>query len=93
VCYFDTRNRLQGEYLRLHPNGQHAVEAVTVLKETADEIGARPKPSETFLIDRVRDCKDVTASLEALISAVTGTRVGDRDATIASLAALRRICQ
>lgn len=93
VCYFDRRNRLQGEYLRLHPNGQHAADAVGVLKETADQIAAPAKPSEAFQFDRGRDCRDATASLDALTSAVTGTRVGARDATIASLAALRRICQ
>ena len=93
VCYFDRRNRLHGEYLRHHPNGQHATDAVGVLKETADQIGAPAKPGEAFLFDRGRDCRDVTASLDALTSAVTGTRVGVRDATIASLASLRRICQ
>jgi hypothetical protein len=93
VCYFDRRNRLQGEYLRLHPNGQHAEDAVGVLKETADEVVAAPKPSEAFQFSRGRDCRDVTTSLDALTSAVTGTRVGVRDATLASLSALRRICQ
>ena len=92
ACYIAVRNRLQGEYLRLHPNGRHAVEAVVVLKETADQIGAPAKPGEAFLFDRGRDCRDVTASLDALTNAVTGTRVGARDATIASLASLRRIC-
>ena len=36
---------------------------------------------------------DELDDLDALTSAVTGTRVDIRDATIASLAALRRICQ
>jgi hypothetical protein len=93
ACYFDRRNRLQGEYLRLHPNGLHAADAVVVLKETADDIAAAPKPNESFKFDRGRDCRDMTASLDALTSAVTGTRAGVRDATIASLTALRRICQ
>jgi hypothetical protein len=93
VCYFDRRNRLHGEYLRHHPNGQHAADAVAVLKETADEIAAPAKTSEAFQFDRGRDCREVTASLDALTAAVTGTRVGIRDATIASVAALRRLCQ
>jgi hypothetical protein len=93
VCYFDRRNQLHGEYLRLHPNGQHAVDAIGVLKETADEIAAAPKPSQAFQFDRARDCRDVNASLDALTKAVTGTRAGVREATLASLVAVRRICQ
>jgi hypothetical protein len=93
ACYFDRRNRLQGEYLRHHPHGLHAADAVAILKETADEIAAPAKTSDAFKFDRGRDCRDVTASLDALTSAVTGTRVGARDATIASLTALRRICR
>ena len=93
VCYFDRRNRLQGEYLRHHPNGQHAAEAVAVLKETADEVVAAAKPGEAFKFDRSRDCREMSTSLDALTSAVNATRVGARDATIASFAALRRICQ
>jgi len=93
VCYFDRRNRLQGEYLRLHPNGRHAADAVGVLKETADEVAAAAQPGQAFQFDRARDCRDVNASLDALAGAVAGTRVGVRDATLASLTALRRICQ
>jgi hypothetical protein len=93
ACYLDRRNRLQGEYLRHHPNGEHAADAVAVLKETADEIGAPAKTSDAFKFDRGSDCRNVTASLDALTSAVTGTRVGVRDAALTSLAALRRICQ
>jgi hypothetical protein len=93
ACYFDRRNRLQGEYLRRHPYGEHAAEAVGVLQETADEVASKPKPSEAFMFDRGTDCRDVTMSLDALTSAVKGTRVSARDATLSSLAALRRLCQ
>lgn len=93
ACYFDRRNRLQGEYLRRHPNGEHAADAVVVLKETADEVASKPKPSEAFMFDRATDCKDVTMSVDALTNAVKGTQVSSRDATLTSLTALRRICQ
>jgi hypothetical protein len=93
TCYFDRRNRLHGEYLRQHPNGLHAADAIGVLKETADEIAAPARPGAAFIFDRGRDCRDVTASLEALTSAVQGSRAAGRDAAISSLAALRRLCQ
>ena len=92
VCYFDRRNRLQGEYLRQHPNGLHAVDAIGVLKETADEIAAPARPGAAFLFDRSKDCRDVTASLDAITGAVQGSRAAGRDGAMASLAALRRLC-
>jgi hypothetical protein len=93
VCYLDRRNRLQGEYLRLHPSGQYVSEAVGVLKDTTDEMAAPAKPQDSFHFDRGSECRSLNAALDALTSAVQGTRAGTRDATLASFAALRRICQ
>jgi len=92
-CYISWRNRLQGEYLRLHPGGKHAEEAVGEVRETIDRIGAAAKPAEAYQFDRGKDCREFTTTMDALTAAVKGTRVANRDATIASLAALRRICQ
>lgn len=92
-CYLNWRNRLQGEYLRLHPVGQHAEEAVGVIRETTDRLGAPAKPHEAYQFDRAKDCKEFGASMDALTAAVKGTRVANRDATLASLGALRQICK
>ena len=92
-CYVDWRNRLEGEYLRRHPDGRHAAEAVGAVKSTIDRLAAPPKPHEVFAFDRTRDCKDLTSSLDALTKAVQVTRAPDKDATLASLGTLRRVCQ
>jgi hypothetical protein len=92
-CYVEWRNRLQGEYLRLHPGGKHAEEAVGVVKETVDRLGAPAKPAEAYQFDRATDCRDFTASMDALTAAVKGARVASRDATLASLSVLRQICK
>lgn len=92
-CYVDWRNRLQGEYLRRHPGGRHADEAVGVVKDTVDLLAAPSKPNAVFQFDRTRDCRDFTTSIDALAAAVRGTRAISRDATIASLTTLRRVCQ
>ncbi len=92
-CYIVWRDRLEGEYLRRHPGGPHADEAVGVIKNTTDLLTAPAKPQEAYQFDRARDCRDLTTSIDALTAAVKGTRVASRDATIASLVTLRRVCQ
>lgn len=89
-CYLVARNRLHGEYLRRHPGGTHAAEAVTVLKSTADQLAAAPKG---YKFDKKTDCRELTASVDALMAAVQGSRVEGREAATASLTALKRNCQ
>lgn len=92
-CYLYVRNRLHGEYLRRHPMGKYAAEAVGVLKNTADLLATPPKAGASYRFDKKQDCKDLSYSADTLTAAVQGTRVEARDATLASLAALKRICQ
>jgi len=94
VCYLNARNRLHGEYLRRYPRGGHATEAVDVIRSTADLLaatGSTTKPA--YVCDVKRDSRDVSTTLDALSAAVTGTRVSTKDAALASLAGLRKLCQ
>ena len=88
-CYLRWRNRLQGEYLRRQPNGRHAEEAVGLVKETADTLAP---PQKVYEFDRLRDCRDVTASIDALVGAIKNTRAPNRDAAVTSLTGLRKLC-
>lgn len=92
-CYLNARNRLEGEYLRRQPTGQHVTEAVDTIKGTSDLLGAPSTSQASYAFDATRDCRDFTSTLDALTAAVKSTRVTNRDATIASLAALRKACQ
>jgi hypothetical protein len=93
VCYVQWRDRLQGEYLRRQPAGRHVEEAVAAIKELADLVVQPRKSSETWAFDAASDGRDATASIDALTAAVKATRAANRDAAIASLAALRKFCQ
>jgi hypothetical protein len=92
-CYLTVRNRLHGEYLRRHPVGAHAAEAMSVLRSTGDLLGAPPKAGAAYKFDKKADCRDLTTAVDALTSAVQGTRLEGREAAVASLAALKRNCQ
>jgi hypothetical protein len=91
-CYLVWRNRLHGEYLRRHPLGKHAAEAVAAIKSTADFLTAPSKPGSAYEFDKNRDCREVTTAIEVLTMAVEGTRVDGRDGVISSLAAVTKIC-
>jgi len=86
------RNRLEGEYLRRHPFGTHAAEAVGVIKATADQLMSALKPGTAYQFDKKNDCGDVTLAIDVLTAAAQGTRGAGRDDAISSLAALRKIC-
>ncbi len=64
-----------------------------MIKETADRLGAPAKPHEAYQFDRAKDCREFAASMDALTASVKGTRVANRDATLASLGTLKRILQ
>lgn len=93
ACYLAWRNRLHGEYLRRHPAGRHAADAVDVVKSTAEALVAPPAPHAAYEFDKKRDCREVVASVDALVGAVQGTRVAGRDAALEALATLRKRCQ
>jgi len=92
-CYLDIRNQLQGEYLRREPDGRHAGEAVATIARTADLIAAPATPHQAWQFDATRDCRELTASVDALVQAVTGTVVASRAAALASLAGVRSFCR
>lgn len=91
-CYLAGRNRLHGEYLRRHPFGKHAAEAVGVIRTTADFLAMPSKAGAAYKFDKKGDCRDVTLAIDELTAAVQGTRAEGRDAAISSLAVLRKIC-
>lgn len=92
-CYLYVRDRLHGEYLRRHPMGKYAAEAVVVLKNDADLLATPAKAGASYRFDKKQDCKNLSYSADKLAAAVQGTRVEARDAALASLAALKRVCQ
>ena len=93
ACYLTARNRLQGEYLRRHPSGRHAAEAVSVVKSTAEALTAPAKSSAGYAFDRARDCRALSESVEALTSALRGTRAEGRDAAIERLVTIKKRCE
>lgn len=91
-CYVDWRNRLEGEYLRRHPDGTHASHAVATITTVTERLAAPATPSHAFQFDRTRDCRDLTLSVDALLKAVQVARVGGKDAALTGLGSLKKLC-
>jgi hypothetical protein len=93
-CYFDARDRLLGQYLRTHPAGAHVNDAIAGIGETAILLSAPPGPGFAYEFDPAKDCSAVVASIDALRRAIEGAKTSpDREATLTSLAYVRRKCQ
>jgi hypothetical protein len=92
ACYLDRDNRLDGEYLRRHPQGRHAAEAVDrlIARTTSDFI--KKQLATPPYLNRDADCAELKTTLASLRSAAAGTRAPARDTLIAALDELDRTC-
>jgi len=91
-CELATLDALHGEYLRRHPGGGHAAEAITEIGDTCRELErllAAPNGHELF--SQVTDCADLTPKANALDRAMANTRV-DVSSARTALATLRARC-
>jgi hypothetical protein len=93
TCYLASQNQLSGEYLRKHPQGRHAEEAIAGLKDLFDRLATPPKLHAAFEFDRARDCTEFATTLDALRLAIAATQASERDAALQSLATLRTWCR
>lgn len=70
-CYANILNWLDGEYLRRHPLGRHASEAVALVRSSLDQaLKSLSEPSATDFLNPASDCGDLRAGLEPLRQAV-----------------------
>jgi hypothetical protein len=91
-CYLAGFERLHGRYLREHPAGDHAAQAVSEIHESLDQIQrllAGPDGREFF--NPARDCKDLIAPADTLRSILEHAKV-ETTATRRSLKAIRNRC-
>jgi hypothetical protein len=91
-CELATIDALDGEYLRQHPDGTHAGEAIARIRDTCRELErllAAPNGHELF--DPVADCKDLGRKADAVRHAMQGART-DATEALAALSALQKRC-
>jgi hypothetical protein len=93
VCYFEATDRLSGQYLRAHPTGRHAGEAVKAIGDAAQQLSAPPAdPHTLYVFDKARDCVALAKALDSLQAVVAATSAVGRDAALQGLGAMRKAC-
>lgn len=89
-CAVTRSDRLEGGYLRQHPNGRRAGDAVGRIGESATLWLSQSTRPDAFSADK--DCGALTTSLTPLRAAVASTTAATRDQTLARLDQLGRRC-
>jgi hypothetical protein len=92
VCYVDALNKLQGEYLRRHPAGNHVDEAVAKIKDAAGQLGAPASAHPVYIFDKIRDCAPMIQAADALSSAIAGSSGTGKREALQSVNGLRAAC-
>ena len=93
VCYVDALNKLQGEYLRRHPAGRHADEAVARIKDASDQLSAPGKPHPIYVFDKTRDCRPLMKAVDAMSAAIAGASAGGKTEAVQSVNAMKTVCK
>lgn len=93
-CYANILNWLDGEYLRRHPRGRHAAEAVTSVQSSLDQaLKLLSQPSTLEFLNPQTDCGDLKAGLDPLRQAVGDSNADGRKETVALIDRLLSFCR
>jgi hypothetical protein len=92
-CYANILNWLDGEYLRRHPKGRHASDAVEQVRFSLDgALKNLSGPAAKDFLNPDTDCGDLRAGLEPLRRAVLNSNGAGRSEAIALLDRLMSRC-
>jgi hypothetical protein len=89
-CYVERANLLEGEYLRRHPNGRRAGDAVERIGKAAAFWLTRIDRPDAFTPDK--DCAEMTKALAPIRAAVAATTAAERQTTIEKLDRMNSRC-
>ena len=92
ACYFAAQNALHGEYLRAHPFGRHAGEAVASVNSTLEAVWSGEQFTKSYAFDRKDDCQQLTTAVDGLASAIQTAKASGWESAVAGLSAVRRQC-
>ncbi len=92
-CYVDGLNKLYGEYLRRHPTGRHAEEAVAKIKDATDQLNAPSRSRPLYIFDKTRDCGPLLKSVDGLNAAVAPASAAGKIEAVQSVNAMRNACK
>lgn len=94
-CYANIMNWLDGEYLRRHPRGAHASDAVAQVHSSLAEALKRLSTDASPLryLDPATDCGDLKSGLVPLRAAVLASNAAQRNEAVGVIDALLARCR
>lgn len=93
-CHANILNRLDGEYLRRHPQGRHVVEALDRLRSTFEALLKLMGPTPaTDMLNPATDCGDLRSGLEPLRDVLKQSRARDASGVLAPVDRLLAYCR
>jgi hypothetical protein len=92
ACYFTAAHRLHGMYLGAHPAGRHGAEAVAAIDTLLETVVPAGEIKRPYQFDQRLDCRDLTVAIDGLSAAIANANRSKSEATLAKLAAARRLC-
>jgi hypothetical protein len=84
---------LHGEYLRAHPFGRHAAEAVGAVTAMVDTVTSAGQVKTPYGFSRKDDCAQMTFAVDGLSAAIRTAKGAGWESTLANLSSLRQLCQ
>ena len=93
ACYLSAENMLHGEYLRAHPFGRHAAEAVGAVATMVDTVTSSGQVKKPYDFNRKDDCTQLIFAVDGLSSAIRTAKGPGGESALASLSAVRKLCQ
>ena len=93
ACYFSAQNQLAGAYLRAHPFGRRAADAVRAVDDLLAAVAREGRIHAPYSFDRTMDCQELTKAVDGLSAAIETSRGTTAATTVANLAAVRKMCR
>jgi hypothetical protein len=93
ACYIAAQNILHGEYLRAHPFGRHATEAVGAVNATLAAVIPSGLVAKPYQFDRKDDCQQLIMAVDGLSSAIRTAKANGWEPATANLTTVRKLCQ
>jgi hypothetical protein len=84
---------LHGEYLRAHPFGRHAAEAVGAVETMVDTVISSGQVKKPYDFNRKDDCTQLIFAVDGLSSAICMAKGPRGESALANLSAVRKLCQ
>jgi len=91
-CYFSVMNRRHGQYLRAHPAGRRASEAIAAVNRLMDSVAPAGVINTRYSFDRASGCQKLVPAVEELAAAVQASKAAGWDVTKTNLATIRKVC-